>query len=163
MRSLILAMMFGPHNPVASAIRHAFAEARPNLIGAAEAMPESGYRYRPTPQQMRFGAIVSHVAESNDWGCGIIGGVTPPTRQPLDSTAGKSELVGRLRESFDFCQWALDGLTDDRLDEIVWRFPDDSMTRARAIVGVAGDWEDHYAAMAIYLRLNNVLPPTARH
>jgi hypothetical protein len=163
MRHLILAMMFGPPNPVASALRYAFAEARPNLLGAAVAMPDSGYQYRPTPQQMRFGAIVRHVAESNDWGCGIIGGVKPPKHAALDSTAGKAALVARLRESFDFCQAALAGLTDDHLDEIVWRFPNDSMTRARAIVGMAGDWEDHYAAMAIYLRLNNVLPPTARH
>jgi len=163
MRHLIFVMIFGTPNPVAAAIRHAFAEARPNLLGAAEVMPDSGYRYRPTPKQMRFGEIVLHVAESNDWACGIIGGVKPPKHEPLASTAGKPELVARLRESFDFCQAALAGLTDDRLDEIVWRFPNDSMTRARAIVGVAGDWEDHYAAMAIYLRLNNVLPPTARH
>ena len=163
MRYLILAMILGTADPVAAAIRHAFAEARPNVLGAAEAMPESAYQYRPTPKQMRFGAIVLHVAESNDWGCGIIGGLKPPQRPPLDVKAGKTALVARLRESFDFCQMALEGLTDDHLDEIVWRFPNDSMTRARAIVGVAGDWEDHYAAMAIYLRLNNVLPPTARH
>jgi DinB superfamily len=161
-RSLILAAILGTQGPVAAAFRHAFAEARPNLIGAAEAMPDSGYRYRPTPKQMRFGAIVLHVAESNDWGCGIIGGVKPPHRAALDSTAGKAALVARLRASFDFCQAALAGLTDDHLGQIVWRFPNDSMTRARAIVGVAGDWEDHYAAMAIYLRLNGVLPPTAR-
>jgi hypothetical protein len=36
------------------------------------------------------------------------------------------------------------------------------MTRARAIVGVAGDWEDHYAQMAMYLRLNGILPPTTQ-
>lgn len=163
MRHLMLAMIFGTPNPVASAMRHAFDEARPNLLGAAEAMPESGYRYRPTPQQMRFGDIVRHVAESNDWGCGIVGGVRAPKRPALDSAAGKAALVARLRASFDFCQAALAGLTDEHLDEIVQRFSSDSMTRARAIVGVAGDWEDHYAAMAIYLRLNNVLPPTARH
>ncbi|HZS57809.1 MAG TPA: hypothetical protein VFA43_00975 [Gemmatimonadaceae bacterium] len=83
-------------------------------------------------------SAMRHVAESNDWGCGIVGGVKSPKRPVL-------------------------GLTDEHLDEIVARFPSDSMTRARTIVDVAGDWEDHYAAMAIYLRLNNVLPPTARH
>lgn len=163
MRHLILALMFGSANPVAAALRHAFAEARPNILGAAEAMPDSGYRYRPTAKQMRFGEIVLHVAESNDWACGIIGGVKAPKHPQLAATADKRALVERLRESFDFCQAALAGLTDEHLDEIVWRFPNDEMTRARAIVGVAGDWEDHYAAMAIYLRLNNVLPPTARH
>ena len=165
MRHVLLGLIFGTpltaQNPVASALRHAFAEARPNLLGAAEAMPDSGYAFRPTPPQMRFGAIVRHVAESNDWACAIIGGVKEPRRVALDSTAGKAALVARLRASFDFCATELAGLTDEHLDAIVWTFPNDPMTRARAIVGVAGDWEDHYAAMAIYLRLNGVLPPTA--
>jgi hypothetical protein len=162
MRSWAIAMMLFSPSPVADALRHAFAEAKGNLIGAAEAMPDSGYAFRPTPRQMRFGMIVRHVAESNDWACGIIGGVRPPARAALDSTAGKAALVARLRASFDFCEVALATLSDDHLGTIVWRFPSDSMTRARAIVGVAGDWEDHYATMAIYLRLNGVLPPTAR-
>ena len=157
---LVLALL---PNPVASALRHAFVPARRNLVAAAEAMPDSAYGYRPTPQQMRFGAIVLHVAESNDWSCGIIGGLKPPARAPLDSTALKAALVARLRASFDFCDGALAALTDDHLDAIVWTFPNDPMTRARAMIGIAGDWEDHYAAMAIYLRLNGVLPPTARH
>ena len=162
MRGLALAVVLLAPNPIASALRHAFVTARRNVIGAAEAMPDSGYAFRPTPPQMRFGAIVRHVAESNDWACGIIGGVKPPVRAALDSAAGKAALVAQLRASFDFCDGVLATLTDDHLDAIVWRFPNDPMTRARAIIGVAGDWEDHYAAMAIYLRLNGVLPPTAR-
>jgi hypothetical protein len=161
MTRFLLCLLLAP-SPVAAALRHALAEARRDLIGAAELMPDSGYAFRPTPRQMRFGAIVLHVAESNDWGCGIIGGVKPPARAPVDSTAHKAALVARLRASFDFCDTVLAPLSDDHLDAIVWTFPNDPMTRARAIIGVAGDWEDHYAAMAIYLRLNGVLPPTAQ-
>ena len=167
MRTIVLALALSAsrleaQSPVADAIRHAFASSSRNLVAAAEAMPERAYGYRPTPAQMRFGAIVRHVAESNAWSCGIIGGRTVREEQPAaDSALDKRRLVAQLRASFASCDSVLTALTDDHLDGIVWTYPNDPMTRARAIVGLAGDWEDHYAAMAIYLRLNGVLPPTA--
>jgi DinB superfamily len=161
--SLLFASGLRAQNPVADAMRRHLAEASRNLVGAAEAMPDSAYAYRPTPEQWRFGQIVEHVAESNDWGCAIIGGRKPPSPPPLDSAAGKPTLVARLRASFAFCESAMASLTDAHLGATVWTFPpNDRMTRARAIVGVAGDWEDHYAQMAMYLRLNRILPPTAQ-
>lgn len=161
--SLLLTSGLRAQNPVADAFRRHLAEASRNLVAAAEAMPDSGYRYRPTPQQMRFEDIVEHVAESNDWGCAIIGGQKQPTRSPLDSAADKATRVARLRSSFTGCASMTASLTDAHLGATVWTFPgNDHMTQARAIVGVAGDWEDHYAQMAIYLRMNGVLPPTAR-
>jgi hypothetical protein len=30
------------------------------------------------------------------------------------------------------------------------------------MMDLTGDWADHYGASAIYLRLNGVLPPTAK-
>jgi uncharacterized damage-inducible protein DinB len=158
----VWAAQLSAQNPVADALRHSFASARRDLVAAAEAMPDSGYRYRPTPQQMRFGEIVRHVAESNDWACRIIGGPTPSAHSSLPRVAGKPALVALLRDSFEFCAKMLSGLTDDSLAAVVWTFPNDPMTRARAILGVAGDWDDHYAQMAIYLRLKGVLPPTAK-
>src|SRR5258708_3612769 len=34
--------------------------------------------------------------------------------------------------------------------------------RAFALIALTNDWADHYAAAAMYLRLNGLLPPTAR-
>jgi hypothetical protein len=36
------------------------------------------------------------------------------------------------------------------------------VTKARAVIALAQDWADHYAQVAIYLRLNGILPPSAR-
>jgi hypothetical protein len=36
------------------------------------------------------------------------------------------------------------------------------VTKARAAIALAQDWADHYAQSAMYLRLNGILPPTAR-
>ena len=37
-----------------------------------------------------------------------------------------------------------------------------NVTRANAIVITVADWAGHYSQAAIYLRLNGLLPPTAR-
>ena len=36
------------------------------------------------------------------------------------------------------------------------------LSRARFALGIASNWADHYAEAAMYLRLNGVLPPTAK-
>jgi len=36
------------------------------------------------------------------------------------------------------------------------------MSRAGVIIITTGDWADHYSQEAIYLRLNGLLPPTAK-
>lgn len=161
---LVLPFALGAQSPVAHALRRYLAQADRDLVAAAQAMPDSAYGYRPTPEQWRFSQIIEHVAESNDWGCAIIGGLKQPNRFTPDSTLGKAALVARLRASFDFCTSAIASLTDAHLGATVWTYPNppDSVSRARALIGVAGDWEDHYAQMAIYLRLNHILPPTAR-
>jgi hypothetical protein len=33
---------------------------------------------------------------------------------------------------------------------------------AFALIALTSDWADHYSATAMYLRLNNLLPPTAQ-
>jgi hypothetical protein len=41
-------------------------------------------------------------------------------------------------------------------------FGERKVTRAKLIFAAAQDWADHYSQLAIYLRLNGLLPPTAK-
>jgi hypothetical protein len=111
---------------------------------------------------MSFAQIVLHLAEGNDYLCGTIGGKKAPTRAPLDTTASKEALVNRLRETFAFCGEALASLDDSKLGEELPFFGGRSMTRAAVMTVTTGDWADHYSQAAIYLRLNGLLPPTAK-
>ncbi len=36
------------------------------------------------------------------------------------------------------------------------------MTRAAVMTLTTGDWADHYSQLAIYMRLNGMLPPSAK-
>jgi uncharacterized damage-inducible protein DinB len=147
--------------PVAQAFRDYASDLGKNLMAAADEMPADKYGYKPTPAQMSFGDVVVHLAEGNDLLCGAIGGTKAPTRSKVAATDKKDALVARLRETFQFCDQALAGLDDAKLGE---QLPFFGKTRSRAAIMTitTGDWADHYSQAAIYLRLNGLLPPTAK-
>ena len=148
-------------SPVAKAFKDNVAQEGKNLVAAAESMPADKYSFKPTPAQMSFGDIVIHLAGGNDVLCGTIGGVKAPTRTKIAATDSKEALVKRLRETFEFCNQALANLDDAKLSEMVTIFGR-QVTRAAAMTITTGDFADHYSQAAIYLRLNGVLPPTAK-
>jgi hypothetical protein len=149
-------------NPVADALRH-IAEGRgKSLMDAADIMPADKYGFKPTPAQNSFAHIIDHVAFYNDYFCSDISGQKAPTRTKVDSTAGKDALTARLKETFDFCTQALASVDDSKLSEEIPSFGGKTATRAFMMMITASDWFDHYSQLAIYLRLDGILPPTAK-
>lgn len=151
-----------PSSPVAAAFRESASQMAKNLVAAADEMPAGKYGYKPTPAQMSFGDIVAHLSQGNDYLCGSIAGSKAPTRTKVATGEGKAALVARLRETFQFCDQALAGLDDSKLGEQLPFFGGRTMTRAAVMTVATGDWADHYSQSAIYLRLNGLLPPTAK-
>ena len=149
-------------NPVADAFRDNARDAAKNLIAAAEEWPADKLKYKPTPAQMSVGDIMVHLAQGNDYLCGTIGGVKAPTRAKVDHDDSRDALVARLRETFAFCDQALAPLTDANLGEQLPFFGGRKMSRAAIMTLTTGDWADHYSQYANYLRLNGMLPPTAK-
>lgn len=147
--------------PVSDAFRRNLGRLEKNLVASAEAMPAGKYSFKPTAAQMTFGEVVLHVAGDNDEACAPVGGIAAPKRATLAPTDDKAKLVARLRESFALCDQAAAHLDDAGLNGQVSAFGE-QWTRAALMFERNEDWADHYSQMAIYLRLNGVLPPTAR-
>jgi uncharacterized damage-inducible protein DinB len=150
-----------PASPVADAVRSSAGRAATNLIAAAEDMPAAKYGFQPTPAQMSFGDAIAHMAAGNDAYCSSIGGVAAPKRAALATRASKEQLVARLKETFQFCESALAGVDDSGLGETVPYFGEQT-SRAAVMVGAAEEWAGHYSQIAVYLRLNGLVPPTAK-
>jgi hypothetical protein len=148
--------------PVADAFRALATEAGTNLVAAAEEMPAGKYGYKPTPAQMSFGDIVGHLSKGNDFLCGKIAGSDAPKRADLGKGAGKDAMVARLKQTFQYCETALAKVDDAKLSEKIPFFGNKEVSRAEAMFITAQDWADHYSQSAIYLRLNGLLPPTAK-
>jgi hypothetical protein len=111
---------------------------------------------------MTFGKVIAHLSGGNDFLCSKIGGVEAPKRSEIKEGAGKDKLVARLKETFQFCESALAKANDSELGAKVPFFGQSEVTRAEAMFAAAEDWADHYSQLANYLRLNSLLPPTAK-
>lgn len=148
-------------DPVASALRQQLDRRSKNLSAAAKEMPADKYTFHPTPAQMTFATLVMHIAESNNFICSAIGGNEAP-KPELKESDGKDKLARALDDSFDFCSSTLAKVNDARLGEEVPFFGGRKISRAAAMFALSNDWADHYSMAAMYLRLNNLLPPTAK-
>ena len=155
------ALLLAQKSPVADAFRKQERNAAKNLVAAAEDVPADKLKYRPTAGQMTFAQIIDHLSEGNDALCGVISGMKPPTRSKVDSASGKEAQIARLKETFAFCDEAVAHLDDTKLGTTQTAFGM-SDTQASWILITTGDWEDHYSQMSNYLRLNGLLPPTAK-
>ena len=148
-------------SPVMDALRKVEDRSADRMMGAAQEMPANKYSFKPTEQQMSFGDLVAHVAEHNYALCGKIGGIAPPGTMKPKGNAPKDTLVAELDRSFRFCKSTFASLDDSKLDEEL-DLGSRKVSRAAGVLGIAGDWADHYGQAAVYLRLNGLLPPTAK-
>ncbi|MFZ0333450.1 MAG: DinB family protein [Candidatus Acidiferrales bacterium] len=148
-------------NPVSDSVRQMVAQHAKVIIAAAEEMPADKYSYHPTPQQITFGHLMMHLAQSNTFLCSAIAGTTPPDQGTLAETDPKDKLVTALKNSFDYCTGVLDKTDDSKLGEMI-AVRNRSVPRAMIMITLVADLYDHYSAEAAYLRLNGMLPPTAQ-
>ena len=149
-------------NPVSSALRDILPGRQNNTIAAVEAMPADKFNYKPSADQMTFGHLVAHMVEANYAVCSGAAAVTAPKVEEAKETDGKDKVVAALKASFDFCADALSKMDDSKLGEMTAGMGSQPLSRARFALGIASNWADHYAEAAMYLRLNGVLPPTAK-
>jgi uncharacterized damage-inducible protein DinB len=146
-------------NPVADATRAWVQQEGRDIIAAAEEMPADKYMFQATPAQMTFAHLMTHVVESNRYMCSSIAGESLPKSTDVKDTDGKDAIVADVKASFDYCNRVLATVDDSRLADQIPLF---KRTRANLMMFVASDHADHYATAAIYLRLNGLVPPTAK-
>lgn len=149
-------------NPLSDTYRSTADRYAKNIVSAFELMPADKYGFKPTPAQLSFGFVAHHLAQANYALCGAFGGMTGPTLPKRDGSEPKDSLVATLKESFAFCDSAMAKVTDANLAEPIQVF---RATRPRdaAVLGYVVDLVDHYSQLAIYMRLNGELPPSARN
>ena len=158
-------------NPITGVFRGRTLNLQRNLAAAFDSIPESKFSYKPTPAQLTIGYIAQHLASDNYFFCNQFG--TSKATVPESDTATpdsvkakwpKDSLVAKLKASFAFCETAFAQLDDAKLaDQITMTYGGQSRNapRAQMVLGHVIDMADHYSQIANYMRLNNMIPPTA--
>src|SRR5580698_9124524 len=150
-------------NPVVSSAKEITDRQTKFIIAAAEEMPADKYTFKPTDAQWTFGKAIAHLVDANNFVCPLLTTAPPaPRGKPTDDAVSKDVLVSQLKASFAVCDKAMAGLNDSQLGDTITFFGGKPAPRARALMEVVGDLEDHYSQLASYLRLNNLVPPSAQ-
>jgi uncharacterized protein YdeI (BOF family) len=160
-----------PANPITTVFRTRTMGLQRNLAQAFDSIPASKFDYRPTPAQLTIGYIAQHLASDNYFFCNNFGAMkaTVPAKDTATADSVKAKwpkdtLVAKLKTSFTFCENAFAQLDDAKLaDQVAMTFGGATRNAPRAsmVLGHALDMADHYSQLANYMRLNNILPPTA--
>jgi len=149
-------------SPASDVLRTMLAGREKNTVAAFEEMPADKYGYKPTADQMTFGHLAAHIVSSNYLFCSYVGDVPKPKTEEVNDTDGKDKLVAAMKASFEFCHTALAKADDSKMNDTITWLDGKPRTRAFAFMALPGSWADHYGAAAMYLRLNGLVPPTAK-
>jgi len=162
-----------PAPTVASVLDNQVKNLEHDFVPAAEAMPADKYNFAPPSalgefkDSRTFAQQVSHVATANYEFASTILGEKPPvnTEGPNEngpaSLKTKEDLVKYLKDSFAYVHKAIATITPENAVEPVtvsWG----KSTRLALASMTAWHGFDHYGQMAIYLRLNGIIPPASR-
>ena len=132
-------------------------------IAVADAMPERLYGFKPNPEEMSFGGLMVHIAESNIFRFAQVSGEKPPPFEPPVQWT-KTMIIDRLRDSFDYCARKLQLISDEQLKK---QYPVDwyqrpSASGSQVLLGMYVHTAHHRGQAEVYLRVNNLKPPAYR-
>jgi uncharacterized damage-inducible protein DinB len=146
--------------------------AESEVVSLAEAMPESAYSFAPTKgafEKVRtFGEQVKHIATVIYMAAAASAKEKPPVdlgsgENGPDAVKTKAQTVQYLKDSFAYGHTAMAKLTAaNQLELVPAPFPG-MPPMARAGIANLTIWHsfDHYGQMAVYARMNGVIPPAS--
>ena len=127
-------------------------------IAVAQAMPADQYGFRPHPESMNFGDLMSHIATTNYQFCaGLKDTDTPQLPSPTD----KDGIVKFLSDSFAYCSGIISTLTDDQLSKR-HNSPDGNLPGRDVLLAMYVHVAHHRGQAEIYLRDKGIKPPSYR-
>lgn len=127
-------------------------------VAVAEAMPPDQYGFRPHPESMNFGELMSHIATTNYQFCAGLKDTGPPS---LPSPSDKAAVVKFLSDSFDYCSAVIPGLTDAQLNAS-HSSPDGRLPGREVLLAMYIHVAHHRGQAEIYLRDKGIRPPGYR-
>jgi uncharacterized damage-inducible protein DinB len=133
------------------------------MMKIADAMPEDKFGYKSTPAQRSYGEQIMHVAMVNVRFLKMVGGTAAAPSFTAEGATTKAQILQALGDSYDYGIALLNEQTDatilQTVDGPAFMGPS---TRSRMYWFLLGHTMDIYGQMAVYLRLNGLVPPASQ-
>jgi uncharacterized damage-inducible protein DinB len=131
---------------------------RARMIALAEAMPADKWEFKATPPQRTYGEQLHHLAQAHVTMLKAAdpGGTVPVPQIP--ATHGRDEVIKALGDAYDYGTAVLKRSGAALAQPAKPGGP----TAARAVWAAMNNAMNHYGQCVVYLRLNDIVPPTSR-
>ena len=127
-------------------------------VAVAQAMPAEKYGFKPHPESMNFGELMSHIATTNYQFCaGLKDAATPALPSPTD----RDGVIKFLSDSFDYCAAIIPALSEAQL-AAAHDSPDGHLPGREVLLAMYIHVAHHRGQAEIYLRDNGIRPPSYR-
>jgi uncharacterized damage-inducible protein DinB len=127
-------------------------------IAVAQAMPADKYGFKPHPESMTFGELMTHIATTNYQFCAGMNDSQPPA---LPSPTDKEGITKFLADSFQYCSGIINSLTEAQLSA-AHNSPDGHLPGRDVLLAMYIHVAHHRGQAEIYLRDNGIKPPGYR-
>lgn len=127
-----------------------------------DAMPESGYALKPTPEMRSFAEQMLHLTDANyGFASAATGEKSPVGQGESEKTTDKSKanVTKLVLAGYDFVINNVQKMTPAQLDESVKLFGQFDMTKGTALAKCFEHQTHHRGQTTVYLRLAGVKPP----
>lgn len=142
-------------------VRRDWTQMKDTMMKIADAMPEDKFSFKTTPPQRNYGEQILHIAAVNVGFLQVLGGKAQAPAINAKATA-KADILKAMADSFDYGTALIDEQTNETmLQAVKARFLGES-SRARVFYFLIGHTWDIYGQMAVYLRLNGIVPPASQ-
>jgi uncharacterized damage-inducible protein DinB len=125
-------------------------------VAVAQAMPSELYEFRPHPDSMNFGQLMSHIAGTNYQFCAGLKDSNPPA---MPSPTDKGAIVKFLSDSFEYCSGVIPSLTDEQMSQ-THNSPDGRLSGREVLLAMYIHVAHHRGQAEIYLRDKGIKPPS---
>ena len=133
--------------------------AREFTLAVAEAMPAEHYDFKPNPEELSFGRLMTHIAAQNSSSCASATG-TKSQDEPVAND--KATAIRFLTETFDTCARELDAMPPDRWGREAYKFRGEPVLAREALWYGFTHMAHHRGQAEVYLRVKNIKPPAWR-
>jgi len=125
-------------------------------LAVAEAMPAENYDFKPNPEEMSFGELMSHIAQSNSEAFADVADIEP---LPVPTGHDKKTVIKFLTDSFDWCAKQFASMTPAQFDRMLNIGEGRLATGIEVLCWAFTDTAHHRGQAEVYLRVKNIKPP----
>ena len=159
---LLLASGAAAQNGATKGIQGVYNIAKDYVLRSAEQVPEDKYSYKPVATVRSFGAILAHLADSNNAFCATAGGKPTAEGSSIEaSTTKRADIIAKLKESYAACDAVYNATTDAGLLKMYPMFGQQMSVSAILTLNAAHNYE-HYGNLVTYMRSLGMVPPSSQ-